>query len=294
MKRIPVLVIQGGAGRRSTPSRNRGIRQSLKRILTHAYEVLRETEALCAVTEAVRLFENDPLFNAGLGSQHQADGRARLSASIMDGRLERFAAVINLEKIRNPILAASALLREENRVLAGEGAQKYARGLGLKLVDTRTADSIRRWKEGLKLTDTVGAVALDRQGNLASATSTGGRGLERPGRVSDSGMPVANFADSRVAISATGIGEEIIEEGLALKIATRVEDSMTLKNAFQKTFAGVRAKGRSMGAVAVDTHGHIETATTTEVLLFACRKGRSLCLYPNFPSAGKMGASDKS
>jgi L-asparaginase len=206
----------------------------------------------------------------------------------MDGRLERFAGVINLEKIKNPILAASALLREDSRVLSGEGAQKYARALGLKLTDTRTADSVRRWKKNRncadvgtidKGVDTVGAVALDRCGNLASATSTGGRGLERPGRVSDSGMPVANFADSRVAISATGIGEQIIEEGLAIKIATRVRDGMNLKQAFQKTFREVRAKVRRMGAVAVDVRGNIQAFTTTEVMLFAYHKNKSQIFY---------------
>ena len=201
---------------------------------------------------------------------------------MMDGRLERFAAVINLEKIKNPILVAHALLGEKSRILAGEGAQKYARTLGLKLQDTRGVDAIRRWKKikdhriknSLAKMDTVGAVACDRKGNLASATSTGGRGFERPGRVSDSGMPVANFANQRVAISATGIGEEIVEEGLAIKIATRVIDGMSLAKAFKKTFYEIRAKHRKMGAVAVDWRGHIQAVTTTGVLLYACQKGK--------------------
>lgn len=281
-------MIQGGAGKRSSTARARLIRTHLQKILSKSYEVLLETDALCAVTEAVRLLEDDPLFNAGTGSQLQADGRARLSASIMDGRLERFAGVINMEKIRNPILVASALLREDSRVLSGEGAQKYALALGLKLSDTRTADSIRRWKKNRncadvgtidKGVDTVGAVALDRHGNLASATSTGGRGLERPGRVSDSGMPVANFADSHVAISTTGIGEEIIEEGLAIKIATRVHDGMSLKQVFKKTFREIRKKNRRMGAVAIDSRGNVGTATTTEVLFFAYQKNKSQIFY---------------
>ncbi len=287
MKIAPILAIQGGAGKLSVLSRDRKIRKKLKQILSRAYEVLLETDAVTAVTEAVRLLENDTLFNAGTGSLLQEDGQARLSASVMDGQTERFAAVLNLERIKNPVLVAASLLNEDSRVLAGDGAFAYARSLGLKPCDTRTRASVTRWKKSRPADlfekgrgfDTVGAVALDRRGNLASATSTGGRGLERPGRVSDSGMPVANFADASAAVSATGTGEEIIEEGLAIKIATRIRDKMSLKQAFQKTFREVREKNRRMGAIAVDTRGNVETATTTEVLLFAYQKNKSQVFY---------------
>lgn len=272
---LPLLVIQAGGGKKSSAARTTIIRRKLKRILAASYKVLLIKSALHAVMHAVQLLEDDPMFNAGRGSQLQADGRARLSASLMNGRTGRFAAVINLEKIKNPIFVAHALLKEKSRVLAGEGAQRFARGLGLRLQDTRTKAAMRRWKTAKKGgADTVGAVALDRHGRLASATSTGGRGFERPGRVSDSGMPVANYASDQVAISATGIGEEIIEEGLAVKIATRVTDGMSLKGAFQKTFREVRRKGRRMGAIAVDSRGHMEATTTTEILLFAAQKGK--------------------
>lgn len=97
--------------------------------------------------------------------------------------------------------------------------------------------------------------------------------MEWPHRVSDSGMPVSTFADPRVAISATGVGEEIIEEGLAIAIAARVADGASLAQAFRRTFGGVRAKGRRMGAVAVDWHGRIQVLTTTEVLYYAARRG---------------------
>jgi len=124
--------------------------------------------------------------------------------------------------------------------------------------------------------DTVGACALDRFGRLASATSTGGRGFERPGRVSDSAMPVANYADNRSAISATGIGEEIIDEGLAIKIAARVQDGMNLQKAFQKTFDEVRSRGRRMRAIGLDTRGNIAHLTTTETLIYGWVTKRKL------------------
>lgn len=278
----PVLILQGGAGRVFKEGRRPAtIRKKISRILKLAYPKLLQTDALEAVTYAVRLLEDDSEFNAGTGSQLQADGRARLSASLMDGARERFAAVINLEQIKNPILVARALLPETNRVLSGEGALRFSKKLGWKPRDTRTPQALRRWKKRKDSGyDTVGACALDRYGNLASATSTGGRGFELPGRVSDSGMPVANYANEKCAVSATGIGEEIIEEGLAIKIATRVLDGLSLRRAFQKTFGEIEAKGRRMGAVGLDSKGNVAYATTTEILIFGWQKGKRSFLSP--------------
>lgn len=277
----PVLILQGGAGGPFKDSlRAERIRRKLARILNRVYQRLLDSTALEAVAYAVRLFEDDPDFNAGTGSQLQADGKARLSASIMDGRNERFAAVINLERIKNPILVARALLEEKDRVLCGEGAFRFAKQLGLRPCDTRIPESIERWRKWERKNseiayDTVGACALDRFGNLASATSTGGKGFERPGRVSDSAMPVANYATAECAISVTGIGEEIIDEGLAIKIATRVQDGLSLLRAFQKTFRGVAERGRRMGAVGLDSKGQVACTTTTEILLYGWKKGRT-------------------
>lgn len=266
----PVLIIHGGAGRNFEDQRRTSrVRKKISRILKLTFQKLIRSTALEAVTDAVKLLEDDPEFNAGTGSQLQSDGKARLSASIMDGSTRSFAGVINIENIKNPILVARALLEEKDRVLAGEGAFRYAtKKLGLKPRDTRTQESIRRWKKhkdgGY---DTVGVCALDRFGNLASATSTGGRGFERPGRVSDSAMPIANYADKRCAVSATGIGEEIIDEGLAVKIATRLEDGLTLVQAFRKTFGELQLRGRQIGAIGLDSKGKIFYLTTTEILI---------------------------
>lgn len=273
----PTLIIQGGAGRSHPDPRHAAkIQKKVARILKRAYQRLLERDAVEAVTYAVKLLEDDPAFNAGTGSQLQADGRARLSASLMDGSTGCFAGVINLERIKNPILVAQALLHETDRVLAGEGAFAFARGLGMKPADSRTRQAIRRWKKWRDETgyDTVGALALDHYGNLASATSTGGRGFERPGRVSDSALPVANYADRECAVSATGIGEEIMEEGLAIKIVTRVRDGLRLQQAFRRTFKEVREAAKKMGAVGLDRKGNVFWAKTTETLIFAWRRGR--------------------
>ncbi len=279
MRIFPTLIIHGGAGSKVPNSmRRKMLHQKLAKILEPAYSVLLGKSALDAVVHAVKLLEDDPEFNAGRGSGLQKDGIARLTASVMDGHQGRFAAVLDLENMANPILVAEKLLKEKYRVLAGAGAQKFAVANGFKLEDVRILLSpsrrlAKRHGNDMKKMDTVGACALDRNGRLASATSTGGLSMAYPHRVSDSGMPIANYANSLVALSATGIGEEIIEEGAALKIATRVIDGFSLQEAFSKTFKEIARHKRNMGVIGVDRAGQIEAKTTTPVLLYAYQKG---------------------
>ncbi|OGX06819.1 MAG: hypothetical protein A3G87_07025 [Omnitrophica bacterium RIFCSPLOWO2_12_FULL_50_11] len=280
----PVLIIHGGAGGAFQDQRRlRRVRKTIRRILNLGYQKLSETNAVDAVTYVVRLLEDDPDFNAGTGSMLQEDGRARLSASVMDGSRMRFAAVINIEKIKNPVLVAQALLEEKSRVLAGNGAFRFAQKIGFKAQDTRTSRAIERWKKWKRGTrqgsDTVGACALDPFGHLAAATSSGGRGFEFPGRVSDSGMPIANFADDKCAISATGNGEEIIDEGLAVRIAQRLRDGLPIRKAFQRTFRELRVRKRSIGAIGLDRNGNVAQAKTTAILIHGWRKGKRRTIF---------------
>jgi L-asparaginase len=271
------------------------VRRKVAKILGRAYEKLSRSSALEAVVEAVKLLEDAGSFNAGRGAVAQSDGVRRLSASLMDSESGRFAAVINLESLRNPLLVCRALLQEEFRVMAGKGAQDFARQAGFPLVKQKrhTARSLKDRRERSRAfpttvvnklnevgtMDTVGACALDQFGRLAAATSTGGRLGSPAGRVSDSAMPVANFADVGVAVSATGIGEESIDQGLGLRIATRVADGFSLKQAFGRTFREVGAKGYRMGAIGVDAKGRACWGTTTEVLIYGFRKGRHISIF---------------
>ncbi len=277
----PVLILHGGAGNKFTDAaRRERIQGKLLKTLDQAYACLCDQNALEAVTLAVRLMEDDEDFNAGTGSRLQADGRARLSASVMDGTAERFAGVINIENIKNPVLVAKALLEKDFRVMAADEAAVYAHSLGFDSVDTRTPEAVRRWKTWKeKGFDTVGACALDAEGHLAAATSTGGRGFETPGRVSDSGMPIANYANAHCALSATGIGEDIIDQGLSVKIATRAQDGLALADAFAKTFKEVRAKNRLMGAVGLDRQGNVAWDTTTDVLIYAWKNKKTMEIF---------------
>lgn len=261
------MLIHGGAGGRPSRQRLERIRVSLKAICETAYAYLQAHAALDSVVFAVRLLEDDPLFNAGTGSILQQDGKARMSASVMDGPGVRFAAVLNIERVKNPILVAKALLGEDDRVLAGLGATRFARSLGFPPWDPVTPARLRQWKQRVQdVQGTVGAVALDHAGRLAAATSTGGRGFERAGRASDSGLPVGNYANTRVAISCTGVGEDIIDEGLAIRIAQRVLEGIALKRTFTITFRELNRHHRRAGAIGLDRHGQFVWATTTPML----------------------------
>ena len=266
----PVLVIHGGTGSRPPRSRLERLRRSLRAICEEAYAHLRTHSALESVALAVRLLEDAPLFNAGTGSVLQEDGRARMSASVMDGSGVRFAAVLNIERVRHPILVAQALLHDEDRVLAGAGAVRFARSLGFPPWNPVTPLRLRQWRRRRRdqsSLGTVGAVALDRAGRLAVATSTGGKGFERVGRVSDSGLPVGNYANAQAAIACTGNGEDIVDEGLAVRIAQRVADGASLARAFSRTFGELRARRRHAGADGVSRDGRWRWETTLPILL---------------------------
>lgn len=274
-------MIQGGAGGLIKDKRRRlKIRKKMAGILDRGYKKLLSANAIAAVTWVTRLLENDPEFNAGRGAMLQADGKARLSAAVMDGARSRFAGVINIEGIRNPVLVARSLLEESSRILAGPEARRWAVDAGFETGATRTARSIRLWeKKSSAGSDTVGAVALDAFGQLASATSTGGRGYECPGRVSDSPMPAATYATDYCAISATGHGEEIIEAALAVRIAQRAADMNSLKQAFRKTFSEVSARKGYMGAIGLNRLGHVVIQTTTPSLLYGWQQGKFRKLF---------------
>lgn len=267
--RHPALVIHGGTG--SMPDRRRiaAYCRSLRAIGRDAYRHLQRHSALETVVYAVSLLEDDPLFNAGTGSMLQRDGVARMSASVMDGSAARFAAVLNIDRVRHPVAVASDLLGRPDRILAGSPATEFARQLGHGDWDPITPERRRQWEVRLEGSHgTVGAVALDAEGRLAAATSTGGRGFEQPGRVSDSGLPAGNYATSDLAVSCTGVGEDIIEEGLATRLAQRVADGQPPARAVSATAKELKARARRCGLIALDRRGRWYW-TTTQPMLFA-------------------------
>ena len=266
------LVIHAGAGLYpKNLERAKNIQKKLNEFCERGYHFLKNHAALETAVEVTRWLEDRPETNAGIGAMLQSDGVARLSASLMDGYKMCFSSVINIEKIKNPILVASLLQKENDRILASDGAFCFAKEKGFKVFDPRTKESVKRWRALGKKNHygTVGVCALDSKGRLAAATSTGGRGMERVGRVSDSAFPAGNFANSYAAASATGIGEEIVEEALASTLVTRATDWKDLEHSFQETFKQVKKRKRKLAAIGADRTGKIFWAHTTEILYYA-------------------------
>jgi L-asparaginase len=269
--RVPLLLVHGGAGAKAiNEERHRAYAESLKRILEQAYPLLaRGGSAVAAVVRAVELLENDPLYNAGLGSKIQSDGKIRMSASLMDGRRLRFSGCVNVEGVKNPIRLAKLLQTRSDRVLAEAGARQFAREAGLPFASPftpRTRADFKRRRQGKS--GTVGAVALDRKHHLAAATSTGGRGFEYPHRVSDTATVAATFANRLGAVSATGVGEEIVDHAVAARICAFLESGLLLKAATQRVLTQVRQTQGQFGWIALDRHGQVQAVTTTKTLIW--------------------------
>jgi L-asparaginase len=277
------IVVHGGffSEADTTDDVKKSKQQALAAIVRKAYVFLQDHSALETTVYAVELLEDCDLFNAGLGSQIQRDGKIRMSASLMDGVSLRFSGVINIEDVKNPIRVAERLLSVDDRVLGGEGAIHFARSQGFGYFNTETVQRRKEYeaKLGSAGLGTVGCVVLDGKGNLAAATSTGGKGFEIPGRVSDSSTVAGNFANSVCGVSCTGVGEDIVSGAVAVKIVTRVTDGMSVREACSKTFAELKPFDGFAGAIALDHEGNIFHIESHPRMVFASFDGDSLDMF---------------
>ena len=296
----PKLIIHGGAG---SSLKDKGgvetVRRSLHKIVEEVYSLLMSGgSASEAVVKGCQMLEDNPCFNAGTGSVLQSDGQIRMSAALMDGTKQSFSGVINITRVKNPIELAQSLQTSTDRVLSDYGAAEFARELQIPsynpLTDLRLEEWLQERQDNFNKTmagvvaqnelvsngnarrGTIGVVALDAQGNLSVGTSTGGKGFERIGRVSDSAMPAGNYATVDAAVSCTGIGEDIIDECLAPRIVVRVGDGMTLQNAMERSFTESQQNKRDLGAIALDAKGTIAWGKTSQILLAAYHDGEKI------------------
>jgi L-asparaginase len=272
------LIIHGGFFSESATNQEtkKAKQDALAAIAADAYQYLTTHTALETVAYTVTQLENNLLFNAGLGSQIQSDGKVRLSASVMDGKTQKFAGVINIEDIKNPIQLASLLLSYEDSVLSGEGAIDFARKNGFGYFNPVTPQ--RQEEYELKLNQhnnkgTVGCVALDASGNLAAGTSTGGKGFEIPSRVSDSATVAGNFANAFAGISCTGVGEDIVSLALSARIVTRVTDGFTLRQACEKSFEELKTINGFAGVIGITASGEIYHTDSHPYMVWASFDG---------------------
>ncbi|OYU84876.1 MAG: asparaginase [Flavobacterium sp. BFFFF2] len=244
-------------------------------IARESFEYLQSHTAVETVVYATSLLEDNPLFNAGIGSQIQADGVIRMSAALMDGVSKKMSGVINIEAVKNPIQVALVLQQEDDRILGGSGATNYARKNGFESFSTEIPQRRTEFEAKLKATGTgtVGCVALDREGRLAAATSTGGKGFEIPGRISDSATVAGNYVNEFCGVSLTGVGEDIVSGAVAAKIVTRVTDGMTLAQAFEKTFDELKPFDGFAGAIAIDKNGQVFHQDSHPKMVYAAYDG---------------------
>lgn len=289
-----VIAIHGGAGTISraqrSPEKERQYIAALSAIVETGQKMLNAGEsALDVVTEAVRLLEECPLFNAGIGSVFTRDETHELDACVMDGYSLRAGAVAGVSRLRNPILAARLVMeRSPHVLLVGEGAEKFAFAEGMEPVSPDLFSTSERYAQLLaaraagqtaldhggapldetKKMGTVGAVALDKQGNLAAATSTGGMTNKLPGRVGDSPLPGAGcYANNAsVAVSCTGTGEVFIRALAAYDIAALMDyGGLSLHEACEAVvMEKLPALGGSGGLIAVDREGNIALPFNSE------------------------------
>jgi L-asparaginase len=199
----------------------------------------------------------------------------------MDGVTQKFSGVINIENVKNPIQVAEQLLVVDDRVLGGEGALAFARANGFEYFNPETEQRRREYEAKVESlgTGTVGCVAFDKDGKLAAATSTGGKGFESPGRISDSATVAGNFANSMCGVSCTGVGEDIVSGALAAKIVTRVTDGFSLQDASIKSFEELKPFDGFAGAIAIDHSGNVFHIDSHPKMVFASFDGTSLHVF---------------
>jgi len=282
------LAIHGGAGTiersKMTSEKEREYRAGLESALTAGYEILkRGGSSLDAAEAAVRVLEDDPHFNAGRGSVFTSAGTNEMDASIMDGKTLKAGAIGSVQHIKNPIRLARLVMEKSPHVMLDcAGAEEFAKANGMELVDQKYFFTQERWDalqkikaaeknrasgagKSFLITDqdrhgTVGAVALDKDGNLAAATSTGGTTNKMPGRIGDTAVIGAGtYANNQTcAVSSTGDGEYFIRAAAAHDVSALMEyRAMKLQEAAQTTLNAVKQLGGTGGLIAIDKHGDI-------------------------------------
>lgn len=277
------IIIHGGFFSESSTDIQTKIakQEALKTIVTQSYDYLKTHTATETVVYAVSLLEDDVLFNAGTGSQIQSDGQIRMSAALMDGTTQKMSGVINIQEVKNPIQVAEKLMPYDDRVLGGNGATTFARKNGFTQFSTETPERRAEFVKKLEATGTgtVGCVALDAEGKIAVATSTGGKGFEMVGRISDSATVAGNYANAFCGVSCTGVGEDIVSNATAAKIVTRVTDGMPICDAFAKTFEELKPYDGFAGAIAVDAQGNICHRDSHPSMVFASFDGETIEVF---------------
>lgn len=284
------LVVHGGAGKWREDKQSDAI-EGIREVTKEGVNQLKEgSTALELVEDVVTSLENNETFNAGTGSSLNIDGKVEMDASIMDGSRRLFGAVTALRDVKNPIQVARKVMEEtDHAMLTGKGAQRFARSMGFDSHDCKIEESERTYrkkrddiKSGKKrysfpnMPDllekypelekgTVGAVARDREGNYATATSTGGLIMKLVGRVGDTPLPGAGtYATKNSAASATGQGELVMRMLSTKTICDSIEDGLSARKALKNCINNMKdTVGCDAGFIAIDRDGNTAAAHDT-------------------------------
>ena len=270
------IVIHGGAGwsRNQTEEKLKSIEDGLKRALDEGFAILESGgTSLDAVEAAVVILEDDVTFNAGKGSVYTAEEKQEMDASIMTGELQNAGAVASVSTIKNPIkLARYVMEKTEHVLIIGQGAEKVAIKGGIEVVDPsyfyskEKLDRVRRQKTKDELS-TVGAVAIDKDGNISAATSTGGRSNKLPGRVGDSPIIGAGtWAQNNLCgVSGTGHGEYFMRFNVAREICARIDYlGLTADQASNQVINELSEMGIEGGVIVMDKEGSASMIFNTD------------------------------
>jgi beta-aspartyl-peptidase (threonine type) len=271
---LRAVVVHGGAGnpRAGRIADEAPYHQGLREALAAAQQ--HPADALAAVEAAVRVLEDAPVFNAGRGSVLTSEGTVEMDAAVMCGSSLRAGAVAAVTTVRNPVSLARAVMEGSDHVLlVGVGAERLAAERGLERMDPQwfVTDAQRRRlaREDGDRRGTVGAVALDTEGRLAAATSTGGTRGQRPGRVGDSPLVGAGtYADSTCAVSATGDGEHIMSVVATHEVSALMRlGGLPVEEACERVLRGrLERLGADAGLIAVDRDGNVAMPFNTTVM----------------------------
>ena len=281
------IVVHGGAGVLSNLSNEQQLKieKKVSKTLLLAYEIIKNGgSSLDAVEFAVSEFEDSPIFNAGRGSVYTFDEIQEMDASIMFGLDRSAGAVASVKTIKNPIsLARKVLEKTEHVLLVSDGAESFAKDVGEQIVDPsyfHSDKNLKRLRKSKsKITEnhliqdkigTVGAVALDKEGNIAAATSTGGMTNKMPGRVGDT--PIigsGTWAQNEVCgVSSTGHGEFFIKFQVAKEVCTRIEYlNQSLEESSTNIIEELKKIGASGGLIAIDKNANISTPFNTDGMI---------------------------
>ena len=270
------IVIHGGAGSFSGLDEEaiNSYETGINKALSAGYKILEQGgSSLDAVTTAIVILEDLPLFNAGKGSVYTEMETQEMDSSIMDGESGKGGAVAGVSKVKNPVLLARMVMdKTEHVMLIGSGAEKFAEEIGIELVDPsyfyseKNLKRVRKSKADEKL-GTVGAAALDQSGNLAAATSTGGRTNKMTGRVGDSPiLGAGTWAQNGLcAVSGTGHGEYFMRLLTAADVCKLMEYSnLSLEESTQIVVNKLTVKGAEGGIISIDSDGNISAQFNTK------------------------------